>query len=178
MAGKVPFQGSYEDIESLAGELRRLVVERLGGEHRGARSILDWTVKNLGGGVRIAEDPPKSEEESGSLVIHGKGRFDIFLSPYTSPLRDNFTIAHELGHYFLHFDHKTPSFNGLVIFNRYGSGRDETQANRFAAAFLMPKEEFVQIFNKFGRNTHLVAGYFEVSEPAVKARAEYIIPSV
>jgi Zn-dependent peptidase ImmA (M78 family) len=68
------------------------------------------------------------------------------------------------------------SLNGLVIFNRYGSGRDEWQANRFAAAFLMPKDEFVQVFRKYGRNTHLVAGHFEVSEPAVKTRAEYIVP--
>jgi Zn-dependent peptidase ImmA (M78 family) len=176
MSSRITFKGTYEEIEALASELRRLVLERMDGDKTRARTILEWVVDRLGGKLRVAEDPSKLEKESGSLAIYGKGRFDIFLSPYTSPLRDNFTIAHELGHYFLHFDHKTSSLNGLVIFNRYGSGRDEWQANRFAAAFLMPKEKFVKIFDKYHGNTHLVAGHFEVSEPAVKTRAEYIVP--
>jgi Zn-dependent peptidase ImmA (M78 family) len=65
--------------------------------------------------------------------------------------------------------------SGPVIFNRYGSDGDEWQANRFAAAFLMPKDEFVKAYNRYGGNTGLVAGHFEVSEPAVQVRASYII---
>jgi Zn-dependent peptidase ImmA (M78 family) len=176
MSSKIAFKGTYEDIEALAGELRKLVLEKMGEGQPSAGEVVRWTTKNLGGEIRVSEDPSKLEEESGSLAIYEKGRFVIFLSPYTSPLRDNFTIAHEIGHYFLHFDHKRQSLNGPVIFNRYGSDRNEWQANRFAAAFLMPKEEFLEVYERYGRNTRLVAGHFEVSEPAVQVRASYVIP--
>ncbi|MEW6139775.1 MAG: ImmA/IrrE family metallo-endopeptidase [Thermodesulfobacteriota bacterium] len=176
MSSKIAFKGTYEDIEALAGALRKLVLERMGQEHPRAGEMVRWTTEKLGGEIKVSEDPSKLEEESGSLAIYRKGRFVIFLSPYTSPLRDNFTIAHEIGHYFLHFDHKNQPSNGPVIFNRYGSGRDEWQANRFAAAFLMPKEEFLEVYERYGRNTRLVAGHFEVSEPAVQVRAIYIVP--
>jgi Zn-dependent peptidase ImmA (M78 family) len=178
VSGRIGFRGTYEDIEALAGELRRLVLERMGKDQPEAGEMVRWATESLGGKIRIAEDPSKSEEESGSLVIYKRGRFVIFLSPYTSPLRDNFTIAHELGHYFLHFDHRSECLNGPVIFNRYGSGRDEWQANRFAAAFLMPKDEFVEVYQRYGGNIWLVAGHFEVSEPAVQVRASYTVPKI
>lgn len=175
MAGRMQFKGTYEDIESLAGELRRLVLERMEANGPRASEVVKWTTEALGGQIKVSEDPSKFEEESGSLIIYRKGHFVIFLSPYTSPLRDNFTIAHELGHYLLHFDHRSQSLNGPVIFNRYGSDREEWQANRFAAAFLMPKDEFISVFQKYDGNTRLVAGHFEVSEPAVQVRANYLI---
>ena len=52
----------------------------------------------------------------------------IFLSTVKSGERGRFDAAHELGHLVLHGEHQTPH------------GPDaELQANRFAAAFLMPR---------------------------------------
>jgi hypothetical protein len=82
MSSRITFKGTYEEIEALASELRRLVLERMDGDKTRARTILEWVVDRLGGKLRVAEDPSKLEKESGSLAIYGKGRFDIFLSPF------------------------------------------------------------------------------------------------
>lgn len=176
MSAKSPFKGTYEDIETLASNFRRLVLKRMGRDQPRASEVVQWTTKELGGEIRTTEDPSKLEEDGGSLIIYKKRHFVIFLPPYTSFLRDNFTIAHEIGHYFLHFDHNSQPPNP-VIFNRYGSDKYEWQANRFAAAFLMPRDEFLEIYKKYGGNTLIVAGHFEVSEPAVQVRASYIAPT-
>ena len=77
---------------------------------------------------------------SGAIYVHGRGDFDIVLPQFTSPLRDRFTIGHELGHYFLH---SRQGERPLVAY-RQGSGRLEWEANWFAAGLLMPKDEFLR----------------------------------
>lgn len=72
---------------------------------------------------------------SGSIYVHGRDDFDIVLPNFTSKLRDRFTIAHELGHFFLH------SIGGERKIYAERKGRDlcEVEANWFAASFLMPE---------------------------------------
>ena len=57
-------------------------------------------VAYIGGSIKIVKEPNEYEINGGSLVVNEDGSFVINLPPFTSPLRDNFTIAHELGHYF------------------------------------------------------------------------------
>lgn len=105
-------------------------------------------------------------DESGSIFVHGPGEFDIILPYYTSPRRDCFTVAHELGHYFLH------SRQGeipIVAF-RKGSTRIEWEANWFAASLLMPEEEFRSELQS--HSLAAVAAKFGVSEDAAKVRSE------
>jgi hypothetical protein len=142
-----------------------------------ASEVLAHATAMFGGEIRIADTPDWEEVDGGSLVIDPAGSFVIWLSPVTSPLRDNFTIAHELGHYFLHYVLATPQPKGRVTFHRYGSGPREMQANRFAAAFLMPRKEFIAAQQKFGPNSLKLARHFEVSEPAVKVRLDYVRPA-
>ena len=68
----------------------------------------------------------------------------IFYNSTMIPSRQNFTKAHELGHYFL----KHPLENGNAIYcynqnvsedNKQNLPRIETEANYFASYFLMPK---------------------------------------
>ena len=121
-------------------------------------------VENLGGRVRY-ENMNELVDEAGSIFIHDKFDFDILLPEYTSPRRDRFTIAHELGHYFLHSSQgKKP-----IIAYRQGSTRIEWEANWFAAALLMPAERFRDSCRKY-RNMTLVATEFGVSEDAAKVR--------
>jgi hypothetical protein len=58
---------------------------------------------SIGGRISY-QDIEEWVSESGSIFVHGFADFDIFLPHYTHPLRDRFTVAHELGHYFLHSD--------------------------------------------------------------------------
>lgn len=171
-----PFAGTDEQIEALAQRVRELLIGRLRVAEPSGTNVdqfLSSSVELLGGRIEISNAPTPAEESGGSLTIDPSGRFVIRLSPYTSPIRDHFTIGHELGHYFLHYDHRNPPADP-VSFHRYGSGPIETQANRFAAALLMPTAEFSVKMTEFGRNTYAVAGYFGVSEPAVRIRAQYV----
>ncbi|MFP5222055.1 MAG: ImmA/IrrE family metallo-endopeptidase [Acidobacteriota bacterium] len=107
------------------------------------------------------------EDKWESLRIEENKTFTIFLSPETSPLRDNFTIAHELGHLLLHTNFKEP---GIAQFNRFGSDRAETEANWFAANLLMPREEFIAAAEECGHNPYILAGRFGVSVAAANVR--------
>lgn len=110
--------------------------------------------------------------ESGSIFVHGERDFDICLPSYTSPRRDQFTIAHELGHYFLHSRQgKTP-----LIANRQStpaSERVEWEANWFAAALLMPEQQFREAFRSEG-DPVLLAQCFGVSTDAATVRMKVL----
>lgn len=169
-----PFPGSNETIEKVALKFRqRLDIEsdcRIGATGR----LVDC-VKETGGKICVVDSPASYEAEGGSLVIRGPHRYTIYLSPYTTPLRDNFTIAHELGHFVLHY---TPVRDDIseeelpLVFARYGTGLQEWQANRFAAALLMPKEPFEEDFNRLGGDIELLAGRYGVSVPAAEIRCK------
>jgi predicted transcriptional regulator len=174
-----PYPGSLASIEGVAADFRRQAIARIqpggpieGGE--GVRDFLDRLVHFLRGRIEISSVPSWEEIDGGSLIIEPRATsFVIRLSPHTTPLRDNFTIAHELGHFALHYPHNAP-VGEAVRFNRYGSGLIEAQANRFAAAFLMPAEEFKVARRAFGDDAYVLAGHFGVSQPAVSVRMEYI----
>ncbi len=174
MPKRIAFSGTDPEIEELATKLRRAMDQKTPDELESVGDMLRWAVGELGGRVISAESPEYWEAEGGSLVIRGTEDFDIRLSPYTYYLRDNFTMAHELGHYFLHCDHSDTNKERPLVFTRYGSGRDEAQANRFAAALLMPAEEFRQKRKEFNHNITMLAAHFQVSRPAVKVRSSYL----
>jgi Zn-dependent peptidase ImmA (M78 family) len=166
------YRGTNEDIEQIATSLRDLAIEEAEeGELRGRR-LLDAIVRLTNGAIEVVEDPSEQESEGGSLVIREESDFTIALSPFTTPLRDNFTIAHELGHYFLHYYLQTPRPKTPISFTRYGAGPIEWQANRFAAALLMPANEFRSRHREFGGDEFILAGHFEVSRPAVQVRSQ------
>lgn len=102
--------------------------------------LKDFIESKLGGKVEVAE--PEERLEYGYLRVPGRSghKFDIVLSPYTGEFHDRFTMAHELGHYFLHYLFQSRE-DSLVI-NREGTNRAESEANWFAEGFLMPAEEF------------------------------------
>lgn len=171
---RIEFKGSYADIERIAQAILTKLKQQIPNKIKNSKSeFLRQSVKLLHGCITVLPVPAIYEVDGGSLIIYPDCSFKIQLSPTTSPLRDNFTIAHELGHFFLHYDYEHPS-EQEVIFARYGSNQFEWQANRFAAAFLMPEEEFRKARKKFHDNSLLIASHFEVSQIAAEKRMEYI----
>jgi len=123
-------------------------------------------VEKIGGRVHY-ESLDEVVSENGSIFVHGPSDFDILLTEYTSPRRDRFTIAHELGHYFLHSEQgEFP-----IIAYRQGSTRIEWEANWFAAALLMPADEFREAWGRLQDISEL-AEEFGVSEDAARVRRE------
>lgn len=172
--GRIEFKGSYQDIERIAQSILDTLTTRIPNAKEYSKSeFLRKSVEFLHGSIAVLPTPAIYEVDGGSLIIYPDRHFKIQLSPTTSPLRDNFTIAHELGHFFLHYDYDNPD-NKEIIFTRYGSGPFEWQANRFAAAFLMPKSEFSMMRKQFNNNLFLIASHFEVSQIAAQKRMEYI----
>lgn len=132
--------------------------------HFGVADDAKALVNRLGGKVHYLS-LDEMVEESGSIYVHGQNDFDMVLPQYTSPIRDRFTIAHELGHYFLHSNQG----ERRIIATRLGSTRLEWEANWFAAQLLMPKNEFETKLRKT-KNLAVVANGFDVSMDAAEVR--------
>lgn len=158
-----------EQIEVIGSAVRDQV-NKLLPDIKNITVLLKVFVQALGGKILGTNDPEFYEVNGGSLLIKNKNSFFIRLPMDTSPLRDNFTIAHELGHYFLHYKDE----DGVRLFARYGNSFQEIQANRFAAAFLMPKEEFIKVWKDCKGYVPSVAAHFQVSTDVVEERNKQI----
>ena len=108
--------------------------------------------------------------------------FSISVPTNQSNARKNFTIAHELGHLFLHMGYKIDrelwESPENKVYNRSGNSEFELQANEFAAAFLMPKELYKRVMdeNTVGNAVYIakVAQYFNVSIDAASYRGKWL----
>jgi Zn-dependent peptidase ImmA (M78 family) len=112
-------------------------------------------------------------------------RFRITVSTDKHENRRRFSVAHELGHLFLHMgylvDEDRWSRVGTYVdsvYYRYGFKIEEYEANEFAGAFLMPRAEFVQVANRHkSGDTYQVrpiAEHFKVSVDAAKIRGRWL----
>ena len=109
--------------------------------------------------------------------------FKIQIPFYQTETRKRFSIAHELGHLFLHMgysiDKNIWEKNKDNEYFRIDGGELEYQAHEFAAALLMPKEKFAEIMehNYMGNgryNIEKVANYFNVSFEAAVNRGRWL----
>lgn len=84
------------------------------------------------------------------LLEHSGGRFHIYCNvratDYPSSTRVRFTIAHELGHYFID-EHRVALASGQVpshpsFIDKTGNLIIEIEANMFASHFLLPQQAF------------------------------------
>ncbi|MDP2598863.1 MAG: ImmA/IrrE family metallo-endopeptidase [Candidatus Liptonbacteria bacterium] len=126
-------------------------------------------------GIEVGRAP--SPKFSG-ILIRKNGKSLLGLNSSESDVRQRFTVAHELGHYFLH--------GNRDVFVEYRENKKrlgqrhslkEMQANMFAAALLMPEEQLkkdVTAMEKSGilENCHIevLARKYDVSEQAMNIR--------
>lgn len=154
-------------VDSFAAQVAQFFNYRPGQE-------LTPIVERLGGKIYTQDVFDFNIQSSGSIRIEGENRFEIFLAAHTGPNRDRFTIAHELGHYFLHYVY--PNQNGTPVVRleaqRYGSGRVEWEANWFAAGFLMPASLFREQHRALGGSIAALADMFGVSIEAARIRVQ------
>lgn len=128
-----------------------------------AADIVELT-KKLGGRIHY-RNMFEGDADVDTIFVHAKNDFDIVLPDYSTPRRDRFTIAHELGHFFLHaWMGKRP-----LKATRNGSDRAEWEANWFAAGLLMPKAKF-KAAHKRKPSVSWLADNFDVSEHAARVR--------
>lgn len=149
-------------------EYAERVAEAHGEYLSGNRVDLERLVGRLGGRIQTSLDILNHE----ALTVHERGNFTVHLPPLTSDRRDRFTIAHELGHYFLHYLH--PGESGPKGFARGSRNRAETQANIFASSLLMPRQQFVEAVDRYGQDWWRIGDEFGVSPSAASVRAQVL----
>jgi predicted transcriptional regulator len=142
-------------VEDIADSLARLLVQevedmsRVAGAHGDARTL---------SGILLCQP-------SNTIYVNA-------LEARRSPGRRRFTIAHELGHWYLHATHGQGG-----LFERFCRGSDleskrcqEGEANEFASALLMPSELLTDLASELRMNIPLLAKRFDVSVPAMRLR--------
>ena len=164
----VPTMASKQQIHAFAEAAAKKLSYVAGGPIRDVVARL--------GGVTEHSDPFEDEIPE-SIRVERKGKFAIYISSLTSSERDRFTIAHELGHYLLHYpkllqQNPTAKMNATrwVDESQQTLVRAEWEANWFAAAFLMPKAQFLLALGAGTLSD--VADKFGVSEAAAGVRAK------
>jgi predicted transcriptional regulator len=132
-------------------------------------------VARLGGAIEHSDPSDKAIPES--ISVRAPRDFTVFISSFTSAKRDRFTIAHEIGHYLLHYPKvREANSDGHMVATRWVDEanteqmRAEWEANWFAAGFLMPEKEFVKVHEKSGVSG--ASEHFGVSKLAAKVRAK------
>ena len=108
---------------------------------------------------------------SGAIQKSPDGRVTILVNEKDIETRARFTIAHELGHYYLHMD--DCDAGKLITSFRMDQSPTETQANQFAAELLMPEELLKEEYRKMIIPvSDSLAKIFNVSKQAMKVRLD------
>jgi len=124
-------------------------------------------------GLRISRAP--STEFSG-LLLRKDGKALIGVNSSEAPVRQRFTIAHEIGHFVLH-----PRQDAFVDFRKSTAAGDirpprERHADMFAAALLMPRKSLLKDCRRLAGNIEpddlirTLAKLYAVSEDAMRFR--------
>lgn len=144
---------------------------------------VEWLAKAIG--IEVKKDDLEESSLSG-FAVQKHGKKYIGVNCMDSPTRQRFTIAHELGHLFLHNDTVNYDQGGVMLFreDKIGDGSDakEVEANRFAAEILMPADALREDladegpFNLMNKGTHedaiikKLAEKYDVSKEAMAVR--------
>lgn len=147
---------SAEEIERAAERVRAYW-----GLGLGPISHMVRVAERAGAVVAFFED---ASTEVDALSITSRRPVIVRNDAKQSPFRLRFDIAHEVGHLVLH--------EGIVT----GDRKTESEANRFASAFLMPRSTFLKVFPKRGTRIDWTGISelkmdFQVSKAAILYRA-------
>jgi len=141
-------------------------------------------VRQLGGSISRRTLVPDVYAE----IHRVGGAFEVLLAPNQPETRERFTLAHELGHLFLHMNFLDAEqwqaagsyLDGAFRRSDGDYSEEELQANEFAASLLMPEPEFRRLaqenFDTGSSKYKLtgIANYFGVSLEATRNRGRWL----
>ncbi len=164
---------------------RREQIEKLAESVRASCELavpveVDHAVARLNGSIAVV-----SETDYEAKIEKDGDGFKITLAGQQFERRRRFSVAHELGHLFLHMGYlidetKWASVGTYTdsVYYRFGYTTEEFEANEFAAALLMPRAEFVRVATQRqgsrGYQISAVAGHFQVSNEAALNRGRWL----
>jgi len=115
---------------------------------------------NISGLIEYADNKKKTEPK-------------IFINDTINAKRKVFTLAHELGHHFLHEGRKLRVDN-LDYSRKDRDTEEEVEANYFAASLLVPKDIFMYKLAEEDTSLSDLATYFGVSLPVIENRLRWV----
>ena len=131
-------------------------------------------------GVNLVYD--ELDDDVSGILVKKKGKVFLAVNSNHHPNRQRFSIAHELGHYFLHLNSSSAVFIDKTVYYRNvdstsGKYQQEIEANAFAADLLMPKDMLEKELEKFGEeltdmDIYRLANRFGVSQQAMDLRLQ------
>lgn len=149
-------------------------------------SRLPIDVEAVAKGLGCSVEFENMEPEVSGLLIRDRGTVLIAVNDKDAPVRKRFTIAHEIAHLLMHPGRKLLVDADVKINRRtptagFATEREETQANQFAAALLMPDHEVKALLAKRQKRRacrgsinkgaiKALATAFDVSESAMQYR--------
>jgi len=138
------------EVEQVSADISLKYVNR-GGSHKQFLNIMGKE------GIKFKEINSSSIKFLGSLTFGNNSQPYIMINQNIANIgRKNFTIAHELGHFFLNHKLHTNSFNCYeddIIENNQITKNIEHEANHFASCFLMPEHKIVSAFYAILKNS-------------------------
>ena len=157
----IPCGATAEEISRFAEKIAKALNLQPG-------SDLEPVVKRLRGTITYLPFTEESSKQA-SIIVEKGGEFAIQLLRILFPLQKRMSIAHELGHLFLH------SRYGEVALQAYHDSENknelvENEAHEFACGFLMPEKSFCKVAKHFGNDSVKLAAYFMVPEPVARQR--------
>ncbi|MDH5442091.1 MAG: ImmA/IrrE family metallo-endopeptidase [Candidatus Nomurabacteria bacterium] len=145
------------------------------------------TIDNPNLKIEFREFPESLENISGVILFSNneeKEEFSILINSKKPKARQYFTLAHELGHFFLHKEHlkkekafidDNNSFNSRYMLFRDDNSKKsealEVEANKFAANLIMPEDLVKKVWGKLN-DVEDLAKIFNVSVVAMSIRLE------
>lgn len=164
-----------EPVEAQPSNLTRPAIEHMAEAWSRAAGYLPAMslteiVDRFGGQLIVSDE--LEDLDHGSIVVNDKSDFKIRIPAFTTAVSNRFTVAHELGHYILHYiwPKSEGVSQGPIFASRYGTGPAEDEANWFASAFLMPRQDFVGVWEK-SQSILSAALFFNVSTSDAYNRA-------
>lgn len=115
--------------------------------------------RSMGIDVQASRGVPYS-----GMVTSGLDGAQIVVNASEVPWRQRFTVAHEIGHIFLH------PLGQAFRDETFSGNEQERQANAFASALLMPLWMVEPYAAKYGADSGRIASVFQVSEQAMNIR--------
>src|SRR5690606_19313811 len=134
-----------------------------------------------GMGLELDKKADLDPDIAGQIEPTPSGTYRISVNKNDHYFRQRFTMAHELGHYLYHRDlidggvDDTKAYRSTDI-GRFYNARimpyHETEANKFAAVFLMPQDAIERLLDQGVDDAKELAKRFMVSRSAMRIRLE------
>lgn len=128
--------------------------------------------------VKEIDLSPFSDQISGFIKYDKENNsFIVGISEKEHEYRKRFTLAHELGHYFLHIEllkSEEMYIEQNILFRSWIHSDQEQEANMFAAEYLMPESKVRELYERYWV-IEILAWYFNVSNLAMAYRIDNLI---